>query len=162
MSNYVAIRANAKPGDIILLRQHDSPVSIFRNGAIRGYWTDALLYIGNEQVLDHTIQPLLSYFNGEYCLGLFRVTPKLPDKKLDKISKSVCKSLMIRGNFIQRCLWYIYKVLKGKAVLTENRVKCTLAIAIAYRKMGIQFKQLPPYKIDPMDFDESPLTVRIA
>ena len=44
----------------------------------------------------------------------------------------------------------------------DSGVTCTEVIATAYQKIGIQLKPLPPWQMEPVDFDDSPLTVRIA
>lgn len=172
MSNLEAIRKNVKPADILLTRKYGDPISVIVGGVTKSNWSHALMYINDEKILEShwdgvRIKPLSRYLNGDYEVGLFRVTPEINELQAKKVVKAARKLLGIHYGFLQ-LLWQFILRICGKSedpdfsIDVDRGMICTEVVATAYEKIGIRFKDLPPHQMEPVDFDESPITVRIA
>jgi hypothetical protein len=169
-NNFQTIKANLKPGDILLSRKPGSPISETIQGITRSKWSHSFLYIGDDKIIDIIssgvkIRKLEAYT--EYELGLFRVTPDLTEEEVQKLIKEMRKLLGIHYGWLQ-LLWLAFLRLLGKnedpdwGLDVDTGVTCSEAITKAYLKIGKHFKNLPPSEMEPADLDESAITVRIA
>lgn len=171
-ANHQAIRDKVLPGDILLSCHKKHPISKVIAGITRSNWSHTFMYLGDGKILESNwdgviIRPLEYYLNNEYCVGLFRVTPELDEKQTKKVIKEARKMLGIHYGFLQ-LLWQFILRICGKSedpdwnLDVDTGVICTEVVAKAYQKIGIQFKDLPPHQMEPVDFDDSLITVRIA
>lgn len=172
MSNHQAIRDNIRPGDILLSCHKKSPISKTIAGVTRSNWSHTFMYIGDGKILESdwdgvVINPLSHYLNNEYRVGLFRVFPDLSEDKIKEVIKAARKMLGIHYGFFQLVWQFILRIC-GKSedpdwsLDVDTGVICTEVVAKAYQKIGVRFKNLPPHQMEPVDFDDSPITVRIA
>jgi cell wall-associated NlpC family hydrolase len=172
MNNYQAIKGNIQPGDILLSRDVRSPISTVIGGITHSCWSHTFIYIGDNKIIDAIysgvkIRPLDDYFQGEYALGLFRyITSLTPEQQIELIKAARKFSGLSYGWF--QLGWQLILRLLGKSEDPDwgREVKpgviCSELVAKSYDKIGIRFKNIPPYQMEPVDFDESPFTVRIA
>ena len=172
MNNFYAIKANIQPGDILLSRAKDSPISTTIAGITHSLWSHAFLYIGDGKIIDAIykgvkIRKLDSYLTSEYSLGLFRYITPLTEDQQTKIVSAARKFAGLQYGWLQLG-WQLILRLFGKsedpdwALEVKPGVICSELVAKAYDKIGIRFKDIPPYQMEPVDFDESAFTVRIA
>lgn len=149
-SNCEAIRSNVLPGDILLFRRADSPLITVVDGVTKTNWEGAVFSIGNGLVLKRPVSRMVT-FDLEFFLkdehfkvGLFRTMPEFSEMEIEE--------LMTES---KRILDLYYRDL--------NLLVTPISLmASAYERMGLKFCELPPWKMEPTDFDESPITVRIA
>jgi len=130
------------------------------------------LYIGEDKLIDAIwsgvkIRPLNDYFHGEYSLGLFRHITLLTVEQQTYLVKAARKFAGLDYGWLQLG-WQLILRLLGKSedpdwgLEVKPGIICSELVAKAYKKIGIRFKDIPPYQMEPVDFDESPITVRIA
>lgn len=172
MNNHQAIRLNIKPGDILLSRNLESPISKIIRGVTHSVWSHSALYIGDGKFIDATtdgviIRSLDYYLSGRFSIGLFRVEPELSEKNIKQVIQEARKQLGIKYGFLQ-LVWQGILRLFGKSEDPDWAIDmpfimiCSEAIAKAYAIIGIKFKDIDPSQIEPVDLDESEITVRIA
>ena len=172
MNNYQKIIQNLKPGDIILSRVPGSPISETIMGVTRSKWSHALMYIGNNKIIESdwggvVIHPVTKYANNKYELGLFRYNPELSETDIAKIIKLARKKLGIDYGWF-KLLWLGFLHLIGKSEDPDWKVQlpkgmiCSQLVSYAYLKAGFPLKNLPPELMEPTDLDESDYTIRIA
>ena len=172
MNNYQAIRNNVIIGDILLTRDIDSPISKVISGVTHGYWSHIILYLGDGKILETNekgvyIRSLEDYLDGSYDLGLFRIKPPLENKILQKVVQEARKLTGTHYNWLQ-LFWQFILRLCGKSEDPDFSLDvgpgmiCTEVVATAYKRVGIEFKSIPPHQMEPIDFDESSITVRIV
>lgn len=171
MNNYQAIRDNIQLADIILTRDINSPISKVIANVTHSCWSHSMLYLGDDKILETDdkgiwVRPLEDYLGGDYAIGLFRVKPQPDKKKLKKVVKKARKMLGINYNWLQLVWQFILRICgksedKAFSFKAGTGMICTEAVARAYRKIGVQFKLIPPWQMEPVDFDESKITVRI-
>lgn len=172
MSNHQLIRDNIIKGDILLSCHKTHPISQVIAGVTKSNWSHAFLYIGDDKFIHSffngvEIKPLDFYLNDEYRVGLFRHKPPLGEGVADKVIKAARKMLGIHYSFLQ-LFWQLILRICGKnedpdwSLDVSPGMICTELIAKAYETVGIRFKDLPPHQMEPVDFDDSPITVRIA
>lgn len=172
MSNHQIIKEQILPGDILLSCHKRHPISRVIAGITRSNWSHTFMYIGDGKILESdwdgvVINPLDHYLNNEYRVGLFRITPELEEDKIKKVIKAARKILGIHYGFFQLVWQFILRIC-GKsedpdwALDVDTGVICSEVVAKAYQKIGVHFKDLSPSQMEPVDFDNSPITVRIA
>jgi len=172
MNNHQVIKDNIQPGDILLTRGLHSPISTVIAGITRSNWSHTVLYIGENKLIDAIwsgvkIRPLDDYFNGQYSIGLFRYITPLTEEQQIQVVLSARKFAGLQYGWGQLA-WQLVLRLLGKnedpdwGLNIKPGVICSEMVAKAYQKIGIMFKCLPPYQMEPVDFDESLLTVRIT
>jgi hypothetical protein len=152
MNKFDVIRNNILPGDILLSRgKLDSTCQTTPTG-VRGFWRHAFLYLGNGEVLRHDSQGIYQWsidsidkcLSDDLSIGVFRVKKGLLEKEFDSILDSIQKVLNINYN------GFYFSFNPEELIL------------IGYKGIGIELCDLPVWKIQPADFDESSITVRIA
>ena len=172
MNNHQAIRDHVRPGDILLSRKKGSPVSEIIRGVTRSRWSHSFLYIGEGKIIESdwdgvVINPLEYYLNTRYDVGLFRAKPELTKEEEEQLVLVAREMLGIKYGYLQ-LLWFLILRIFGKSedpdwsLDVDKGVVCSEMMAAAYEKIGKRIKELPPHQIEPADFDESPITVRIA
>lgn len=171
-NNLQKIKDNIRPGDILLSRKPGSPISETIRGITRSKWSHSFLYLGDGKIIDDLsdgvqIRKLDAYFNGDFELGLFRVTPDLTQEELQSLSLTIRKKIGLKYSWI-KLLWLGLLHLLGKsedpdwALPLKQGVICSELIAWAYLKIGRPLKDLPPEIMEPVDLDESKVTIRLA
>jgi len=172
MSNHQKIKDEILPGDILLSCHKRHPISKVISGITRSNWSHTFLYIGDNKIIESdwdgvVIKPLDHYLNDTYRVGLFRVTPELTEEESKQVIVEARKMLGIHYGFWQLIWQFILRVCcKSEdpdwALNVDSGVICSEMVAKAYKKIGKKFKNLPPHQMEPVDFDDSPITVRIA
>lgn len=159
-------------GDILLSRDKDSPVSTVIAGVTKSNWSHSSLYIGAGKVIESNwdgveITPLGKYLKGDHALGLFRAKPELTEDETKRLIKEARAMLGINYGWL-KMLWLGFLRFIGKsedpdwAMVKQKGVICSELIAKAYKRIGRPLKDLPPRQVEPADYDNNPLTTRIA
>ena len=173
MDNRQIVINNARVGDILLSIDKKSPISQIIAGMTKGNWSHVSLYVGDDKLIESTmggtqIIEIDHYLNDESRrVGLFRVTPKLTEREKALLVKKARRMLMKPYAYIQ-LIWYWFLRVIGKsedkrwAVDLSRGVVCSEMVAKVYQKIGRPIKDLLPEQMEPVDFDESSVTVRIA
>ena len=172
MNNFDLIKKNIQTGDILLSRGIRSPISEAIGGITHSYWSHSFLYLGDNQIIDALydgvkIHSLDYYLKGEYAVGLYRHINPLTDEQKSQLVKVASRFAGKHYGWLQ-LMYQCFLRLIGKsedpkwAWRIKGGVICSEMVALIYQKIGIMFKCLPPSQMEPVDFDESPLTVRIA
>ena len=172
MSNFDVITKNIQTGDILLSRKPGSKISEIIQGVTRSKWSHSFLYIGENKIIESgwdgvVIRHLADYFNGKYELGLFRVQPELTVDEQSKLVKTARKMLGIHYGFLQ-LLWGAILRLFGKSedpdwnINMSKGMICSEMMARAFKRINRPIKDLPPAQMEPVDFDDSSATIRIA
>jgi len=172
MNNFNVIRSNIQTGDILLTRGIYSPISEVIAGITRSYWSHTVLYIGNNKIIESVysgvkINPLDVYFTGENAVGLYRYINALTPERQAILVKFARKYAGLEYGWLQ-LMWQLILRLVGKNEDKDWNLDvspgmiCSELVARSYESVGIKFKNLPSYQMEPVDFDESPFTVRIA
>ena len=172
MSNHKAITDNIAKGDILLSRKTHSPISEVIQGVTRSMWSHSFLYIGDNKVIESdwdgvVIHPLDRYLNNKYSVGLYRIKPELTEDEAEQLVIQARKLLGIHYGYLQ-ILWQLVLRLVGKnedpdwSLDIDKGMICSEMMAAAYEKISRRIKELPPHQMEPADFDDSPITVRIV
>lgn len=172
MNNHETIKNNIKAGDILLSRNKKAPISLLIAGVTKSNWSHAFFYIGEGKIIESSvggvaIHPLEKYLNNTYDVGLFRLNKELTQEETIKLVNNARKLAGISYGYLQ-LVWFLFLRLLGKsedpdwAIDLDEGMVCSELVAHAYETIGIKFKNnLPPHLIEPVDLDESKMTIRI-
>jgi hypothetical protein len=172
MNNHQAIRDNIKPCDILLSRNKRHPMSSIIAGITRSNWSHAFFYIGDNKIIESAvggvaIRPLDKYLNDIYSVGLFRLEKDLTEEQVKKVIKTARKLSGLEFGYLQLVWMFILRLFRKSedpdwGLDVSEGVMCSELVAHAYESIGVYFKNLPPFLIEPADIDESTATVRVA
>jgi len=164
---------NIQCGDILLVRNKSSTLSIIIAGVTHSNWSHSVLCLGDRQILNDTevgvhIDDIGVYLTPEYSVGLFRVVNELSSKDKQLLVKAAYKLVGTKYAWWQ-LVWDFLIRLIGKSEdpdwgidVDKQGMVCSEMIARIYNKIGIRFKNLKPSQMEPVDFDESSITIRIV
>lgn len=172
MTNHQAILDNIQVGDILLSRKINSPISKIIGGVTKSQWAHSFLYIGDGKIIESdwdgvVINHIEYYLNDKYSVGLFRVKPPLSESEKEVLVETARKKLGIKYGYLQ-LFWFLILRILGKSedpdwsLDVSKGMVCSEMMAAAYQEIGRSIKNLPPSQIEPVDFDDSPITIRIA
>lgn len=172
MNNLETVRRQIQKADILLTRDKDSAISTVISGVTHSYWSHTVLYIGDNKIIDTVsdgvkIRALDDYLDGSYGIGLFRYKDGLSREQQNLVVETGRELLGLKYAWWQLWWDFILRLLgksedKDWAVDMSTGMVCSEFVARAYEAIGIKFKNIPAYQMEPVDFDESPFTVRIA
>lgn len=173
MNNHPELRSKIKAGDILLSRKHGDTISHAIQKVTGSKWSHSFCYIGDGKIIDSdwkgiTCKSLEYYLNNEYEVGLFRVTPELTEEQTKNFLDKFRSYLGIKYGYLQLIWQFILRVL-GKSedpdwgIDVDPGMICSEAMSRAFRWVGKVIKpKLHHSQIEPVDFEESMITIRIC